>query len=90
MEKINYKLLIADDEYWTREKLKNMINWEEYHITFMKPAENGEEVLMRMQEDVPDVLITDIDMPFVNGVDLVKEVKEKYLYSFYLSKLIKL
>ena len=78
MEKINYKLLIADDEYWTREKLKNMINWEEYHITFMKPAENGEEVLLRMQEDVPDILITDINMPFVNGVDLVKAVKEKY------------
>lgn len=78
MEKINYKLLIADDEYWTREKLKNMINWEEYHINFMKPAENGEEVLLRMQEDVPDILITDINMPFVNGVDLVKEVKEKF------------
>lgn len=78
MEKINYKLLIADDEYWTREKLKNMINWEEYHITFMKPAENGEEVLLRMQEEVPDILITDINMPFLNGVDLVKAVKEKY------------
>ena len=78
MEKINYKLLIADDEYWTREKLRSMINWEEYHITFMKPAENGEEVLLRMQEEVPDILITDINMPFVNGVELVKEVKEKY------------
>ena len=61
MEKINYKLLIADDEYWTREKLKNMINWEEYHITFMKPAENGEEVLLRMQEEVPDILITEFE-----------------------------
>lgn len=78
MEKINYKLLIADDEYWTREKLKNMINWEEYHITFMKPAENGEEVLLRLQDEVPDILITDINMPFINGVNLVKEIKEKY------------
>ena len=78
MDKIKYKLLIADDEYWTREKIRNMINWEEYSITFMKPAENGEEVLMRLKEEQPDILITDINMPFVNGVDLVKEVKENY------------
>lgn len=78
MEKVRYKLLIADDEYWTREKLRNMINWEEYQIAFMKPAENGEEVLSRLQEEEVDILITDINMPFVNGVELVKEVKEKY------------
>lgn len=78
MDKINYKLLIADDEYWTREKIRTMINWEEYSITFMKPAENGEEVLLRLKEEQPDILITDINMPFVNGVDLVKEVKESY------------
>ncbi len=78
MEKVNYKLLIADDEYWTREKIRSMINWDEYHIIFMKPAENGEEVLLRIREETPDILITDINMPFVNGVDLVKEVREKY------------
>ena len=78
MEKVNYKLLVADDEYWTREKLRSMINWEEYHITFMKPAEDGEEVLLRIGQERPDILITDINMPFVNGVELVKAVKEKY------------
>lgn len=78
MEKVNYKLLVADDEYWTREKIRTMIDWKEYHIAFMKPAENGEEVLLRMQEETPDILITDINMPFVNGVELVREVKERY------------
>lgn len=78
MEKINYKLLAADDEYWTREKLRSMMNWEEYQITFMKPAENGEEVLRRLKEETVDILITDINMPFVNGVELVKAVKEQY------------
>ena len=55
MEKVNYKLLVADDEYWTREKLRNMINWEEYHITFMKPAEDGEEVLLRIGQERPEI-----------------------------------
>lgn len=78
MEKVKYRLLVADDEYWTREKLRSMLNWEEYQIVFMKPAENGEEVLTRLQEEQVDILITDINMPFVNGVELVKVVKEKY------------
>lgn len=78
MEKVKYRLLIADDEYWTREKIRTMINWEEYPITFMKPAEDGEEVLQRMETEQADILITDINMPFVNGVDLVRRVRERW------------
>lgn len=78
MEKRMYKLLIADDEYWTREKIRTMIAWEEYQIEFMAPAQDGEEVLRRMAEDLPDILITDVNMPFLNGVELVKRVKELY------------
>lgn len=78
MAEINYKVLIADDEYWTREKIRNMLDWKAYHLEFLEPAANGEEVLERMKTEKPDILITDINMPFVNGVELVKEVKEKY------------
>ena len=39
-----YKVLIADDEYWTREKLRNMILWEKYGLEFLEPAVNGEDV----------------------------------------------
>lgn len=45
MGRKKYKLLIADDEYWTREKIRSMIAWEEYQIDFMSPAQDGEEVL---------------------------------------------
>lgn len=78
MAEKKYKLLIADDEYWTREKIRNMFDWEEYSIDFMEPAKDGEEVLLRMEEEPADILITDINMPFINGVELVKLVKEKY------------
>ncbi len=77
MEEV-FKVLIADDEYWTREKLKKMIGWEQYHLKLLKPAEDGEEVLVRMEEEQPDILITDINMPFLNGVELLKIIKEKY------------
>ncbi len=78
MEKKLYKLLVADDEYWTREKIRNMLNWEEYQLIFMNPAQDGEEVLRIVEKDRPNILITDINMPFVNGVDLVRRVKEEY------------
>ena len=78
MGKKMYKLLIADDEYWTREKIRSMIAWEEYQIAFMPPAQDGEKVLQILEADRPDILITDINMPFLNGVELVKRVKDQY------------
>lgn len=73
-----YKILIADDEYWTREKLRHMIQWEKYNMEFLEPAVDGEDVLEKMQKNVPDILITDINMPFLNGVDLLAIIQEKY------------
>ena len=64
MNEKKYKVLIADDEYWTREKLKRMIPWEKYSLELLAPGVDGEDVLRRMEEEVPDILITDIDMPF--------------------------
>lgn len=78
MEERKYKVLIADDEYWTREKLKRMIPWEKYSLELLPPAVDGEDVLRRMEEEVPDILITDIDMPFLSGTELLKAVQEKY------------
>lgn len=73
-----YKLLIADDEYWTREKLRRMIEWEKYSIECLEPATNGEEVLERLKEEQPDILITDINMPYVNGIELLQQVQKDY------------
>lgn len=73
-----YKILVADDEYWTREKFRHMIQWEKYNLEFLEPAVDGEDVLRRMETERPDILITDINMPFMNGVDLLTAVRVKY------------
>ncbi|MHB8130014.1 MAG: response regulator transcription factor [Mobilitalea sp.] len=78
MAKITYKVLIADDEYWTREKLRTMIDWKQYDIDFLEPAIDGEDVLRKIKENPPDILITDINMPFKNGVELIGILKEEY------------
>jgi len=70
-----YSVLFADDEYWTREKMKSIIDWERYQLEFLKPAADGEEVVNRIGQECPDILITDIDMPIINGVELIKKLK---------------
>ena len=83
----SYKVLFADDEYWTREKMARIIPWEKYSLEFLKPASDGEEVLERLSEEKPDILITDINMPYVNGVELLKKVHTEYpeLITFVIS-----
>ena len=76
MKSRKYKVLFADDEYWTREKIRRIIDWEKYSLEFLEPAADGEEVLKRIGEEKPDILITDINMPYLNGVELLKKIKE--------------
>ena len=60
MEKI--RVLAADDEYWSRENLRNLLPWQEYGMEFLEPACDGAEVLERMEQEHPDILLTDIKM----------------------------
>lgn len=78
MNEKKYSVLTADDEYWTREKLRNMIQWEKYGLDFLEPARDGEEALEKVKIYRPDILITDINMPFLNGVELLEKVQEEY------------
>lgn len=77
-EKKLYKVLIADDEYWAREKIRTMVEWKDYQLQCLAPAVDGEDVLNKIEKEEPDILITDINMPFINGVELVKRLREKY------------
>lgn len=76
MEAGKYKVLFADDEYWTREKIRRIIPWEKYNLEFLKPAEDGEQVLERLKQEQVDILITDINMPYISGVELLLKVQK--------------
>lgn len=78
MGKRTYRVLVADDEYWICENLRHMIAWEDYGLKFLEPTYDGEEVIKRLEEEAVDILITDINMPFLNGLDLLHKVHEKY------------
>ncbi|MDO5336600.1 MAG: response regulator [Eubacteriales bacterium] len=73
-----YKVLAADDEYWSRENIRNLISWDEYSIEFLEPACDGEEVMERIPEDRPDIILTDINMPFLSGLELLERLNKEY------------
>lgn len=78
MPKRVYRVLSADDEFWSRENIRNLIDWKNYSIDFLEPACDGEEVLDRIPKERPDILFTDINMPFVSGLELLNIIHEKY------------
>ncbi|SEK58597.1 Helix-turn-helix domain-containing protein [Butyrivibrio sp. ob235] len=73
-----YKVLSADDELWSRENIRRMLSWEDYSIDFLEPACDGEEVLERIPQEKPDIVITDINMPFISGLELLDKIHTEY------------
>lgn len=71
------KLLIVDDHEVVRAGLKLLINPCD-NIEFVGEAGNGEEALELIKKNKPNVIITDISMPILSGIELTEIVKEKY------------
>lgn len=70
------KLLIADDEDYTREGLMEDIPWKEYGFTEIMQAHDGEMALKISRWFRPDVILTDIRMPRLDGIQFVKEISK--------------
>lgn len=72
-----YKLLIVDDEKAVRTRLAD-IQWEEFGITSVDFAEHGLLALQKVYKDQPDFILSDIHMPVMNGIDMIKKVHERF------------
>lgn len=70
-----FKLLFAEDERETREGILEGIPWEELGISQVRSAKNGMAALLLAQTFLPDILLTDIRMPKMNGIQLANEVR---------------
>ncbi|MBE9913023.1 response regulator [Paenibacillus donghaensis] len=70
-----FKLLIAEDVRTVREALVHSVPWEKIGISLLGTAANGEEALALLDREVPDLLLTDIGMPRMNGLELIEAVK---------------
>lgn len=71
-----YKLLIVDDEEWIRRRLIDTIKWDSIGIRDVLEAEDGRQALQSTLEAKPDIIITDIRMPDLSGLDFIHEIKK--------------
>ncbi|MUT65300.1 response regulator [Paenibacillus sp. NEAU-GSW1] len=73
-----YKLVLVDDEAVVREGIREKIKWEALGFECAADCENGVAALEAIDRLQPDVVLTDINMPFMDGLELTKAVKSKY------------
>ena len=70
-----YTILLVDDEDEVRRSIKELTPWEEYGFSVIGEASNGMEALDALEETMPDVIITDIKMPYLDGISFIEEVR---------------
>ena len=72
------KILIVDDESYTREGILDTISWEDLSITEVKEAFDGINALEILENYEPDIILTDVRMPRLNGIELSFKARELY------------
>ena len=73
-----YKILLVDDEEEVRKSIIKKINWEEEGFLVVGDAENGVEALEKIENLNPDLVFTDIRMPYMDGLELINEINIRY------------
>lgn len=71
-----YKVFLVDDEIVVREGIRDNMNWENTNFTFCGSSTDGEAALPIIQELKPDILLTDIKMPFMDGLQLSRIIRK--------------
>lgn len=72
------KILIVDDEFIMRQGIKHMVDWEQEGFKVIGEASNCQEALEIIERDRPHIIISDIVMPQIDGIEFTKIVQSKY------------
>lgn len=71
-------VFLVDDEEMGLEMMRDYIRWEEMGIYVVGTASNGREALEKIEAFQPDIILTDVQMPIMNGIELAKKIHECY------------
>lgn len=71
-----YRVMIVDDEQLIRITLKNMMDWQALDCAILALAKDGEEAWQIYQEAHPEIVITDLKMPKMDGIELIQRIKK--------------
>ena len=72
-----YRTLAADDDFLVRSYLKPLDSWEKAGYEIVDDAEDGEEAYGFLQKEKIDVLVTDLTMPVMDGIELIRKIREE-------------
>lgn len=78
MSNSTFKILIVDDEELARKMLLTATDWNALHMEIIAEAVSGQDALSIMEEQLPDILLTDIKMPYMDGMELCRIVTRQY------------
>lgn len=71
-----YQVIIAEDELFVRLGIKNGVDWKKYHMQVVYDASNGTDAWEKVQEIHPDIFITDLMMPGMDGQQLIETIRQ--------------
>ena len=71
-----YKVLIADDEIKVCQLIESLVDWEKMDLQLVSMVHNGLEAVKAVEESAPDIVIADIRMPELDGLSLLRRIKE--------------
>lgn len=80
-----YKILIVEDEDLIRKGLVYVFNWLEHDCVVIGEAANGEEALRFIEKSKPDIIVTDIKMPIMDGLELLDNIKHMGIETVIIS-----
>jgi len=79
-----YRVIIVDDEPLILTGVASLIEWEEYGCTIIAKAANGLQAYEQIKEMHPDIVITDIKMPVMNGIELMEKCKQEEYNPYFI------
>ncbi|WP_379158815.1 response regulator [Paenibacillus sp. sgz5001063] len=71
------KVMLVDDEPWVLEGLRTMVDWDKYGFEVCGESLNGPDAFRMIQELRPDLVLTDINIPVMNGLELITRLNER-------------
>lgn len=73
-----FQVLLVDDEALARNDVKSMLDWEKHGFTLCGEALNGSMALTMLERLTPHIVLMDVSMPVMNGVELSRIMKERF------------
>lgn len=73
-----YSIMIVEDEYLVRQGISSLVDFKKFDMQVIGEAENGIEAWEKIQAECPDIILTDINMPQMNGIKLAQLAREQY------------